>query len=110
MCNGDLVVPEGFLPNKFIGLEMFCDGKSLVFESKHLNLDRFTCNGNVNNIVFPKSFTCQDLNLSSCNDLQDVQNIQKVKSLNLPMSTVANMAKKLLKFNGPVRMNGWGPY
>lgn len=112
--DGDFIIPENFLPPSMdhLRIDRFNGSNTgnLVFKSKTISLKRCIIGGSIKSLILPKFFDCQDLDLSGCNDLQDVRNIQKVKSLNLPMSAVANMAKKLLKFNGPVRMNGWGPY
>jgi hypothetical protein len=107
----DLVIPENFLPKNFSRLEIYHYGKgSLIFKTKTLEIDKFSANGNMNNIEFPKIFKCNEANISQCEKISDIKNINLVKQVNFPISAGANIIRKYMKFPGEIKMNGFGPY
>lgn len=107
----DLIIPENFLPKEFTELTIYHYNEgAVIFKSRNLKLERFTANGDMARIEFPSIFKCDDLNLSSCNQLADVKNISAVKQANFPTSMGANLIKKYMKFKGQIKMNGFGPY
>lgn len=107
----DLVIPENFLPKNFSKLKIYHYGKgSLIFKSKTLELDKFSANGDITNIEFPTRFKCDDMNISGCDKISDIKNINLVKKVNFPISVGVNLIRKYMKFGGEIQMNGFGPY
>lgn len=107
----DLIIPADFLPKEFDTLTIRHLNKgAVIFKSRNLKLERFTVYGDVTSIEFPSIFKCDDLNLSSCDQLADVKNISMVKQANFPASMGANLIRKYTKCKGAIKMNGFGPY
>lgn len=107
----DLIIPADFLPKEISTLTIHHFNKgAVIFKSRNLKLERFTAYGEVTSIEFPSVFKCDDLNLSSCEQLVDVKNISAVKQANFPTSMGANLIRKYMKFKGEIKMNGFGPY
>lgn len=106
----DLVIPANFLPKEFTELTIYHYNGAVIFKSRNLKLERFTAYGDMKGIEFPSIFKCDDLNLSSCEQLVDVKNISAVKQANFPTSMGANLIRKYTKFKGGIKMNGFGPY
>lgn len=106
----DLIIPADFLPKEFTELTIYHYNGAVIFKSRNLKLERFTAYGDMKSIEFPSIFKCDDLNLSSCEQLVDVKNISAVKQVNFPTSMGANLIRKYTKFKGTIKMNGFGPY
>ena len=115
MNDGDVVIPEGFLPKSLDLLELgiYSDTKStLDFQTNILNTNNFVLSGPVARLILPKKFTCDELDVSSAERLADIQNINKskIKKVNFSTRFGANLIRKHLKFQGEIKMNGFGPY
>jgi hypothetical protein len=106
----DLIIPADFLPKELTDLTIYHYNGAVIFKSRNLKLERFTAYGDMKSIEFPSIFKCDDLNLSSCEQLVDVKNIGAVKQANFPTSMGANLIRKYTKFKGSIKMNGFGPY
>lgn len=106
----DFIIPANFLPKEFAALTIYHYKGAVIFKSRNLNLERFTAYGDMTSIEFPAIFKCDDLNISSCNQLVDVKNIGAVKQANFPTSMGANLIRKYTKFKGEMKMGGFGPY
>lgn len=106
----DLIIPADFLPKELTDLTIYHYNGAVIFKSRNLKLERFTAYGDMKSIEFPSIFKCDDLNLSSCEQLADVKNIGMVKQANFPSSMGANLIRKYTKFKGTIKMNGFGPY
>ena len=106
----DLIIPADFLPKELTDLTIYHYNGAVIFKSRNLKLERFTAYGDMKSIEFPSIFKCDDLNLSSCEQLVDVKNIGMVKQANFPTSMGANLIRKYIKFKGTIKMNGFGPY
>lgn len=115
MKNGDVVIPEGFLPDSLDRLELriFTDKEStLDLQTKTLNTENFVVSGAVTKLILPKKFTCGELDVSSAERLVDIENINtsKIKKVNFSNRFGANLIRKHLKIKGEIKLNGFGPY
>lgn len=113
--NGDIVIPEGFLPESLdrLDIRIISDSKStLDFQTNILNTTNFVLNGSATGLILPRKFTCNELDISSAGHIIDIKNINtsKIKKVNFPNKFGANLIRKYLKFQGEIRMNGFGPY
>jgi hypothetical protein len=113
--NGDVVIPEEFLPKSLDRLEIRIEAESestLDFQTNILNTTDFVLSGSVTGLILPKKFTCNELDISSAGHIIDIKNINtsKIKKVNFPNKFGANLIRKYLKFQGEIRMNGFGPY
>lgn len=106
----DLIIPADFLPKELTNLTIYHYNGAVIFKSRNLKLERFTAYGDMKSIEFPSIFKCDDLNLSTCEQLVDVKNISAVKQVNFPTFMGANLIRKYTKFKGTIKMNGFGPY
>ena len=112
--NGNIEIPDGFLPEMCHELEIFIrhpHAKKLEFKSKQIEIDRFVVTSSqLQTIILPKNSYIESMDLSGCEALEDIKNIQKVEKSNFPNSFGANLIRKYLKFQGELKMNGFGPY
>lgn len=112
--NGNIEIPDGFLPEMCHELEIYIrhpHAKKLEFKSKQIEVDRFAISSNqLQTIILPKTSYIEFMDLSGCETLGDIKNIQKVEKANFPSSLGANLIRKHLKFQGEVKINGFGPY
>lgn len=115
MKDGDVVIPEGFLPKSLDRLELhvFSNTEStLDLQTNTLNTKNFVLRGAVTRLILPKKFTCDELDVSSTERLIDIENINtsKIKKANFSNRFGANLIRKYLKFQGVIKLNGFGPY
>ena len=114
-CYGDIVIPENFLPkNKeiySIDIRTYqSEDATVKFEAKTIKATKCNISGDFINVVFPKDFKCGELNMSQCERLMNVENLTSVKIVNFPTAFGANLIRKMLKYKGEIKMNGFGPY
>lgn len=111
--NGDITIPDGFLPESLDDLEIgiFTEkpGK-LYFETDSLIASRFVMRGSASELILPKKFTCDEFNVTDAENLVDIKNMAKIKKANFPSKLGANLIRKYLKFPGEIKINGFGPY
>ena len=115
ITNKDVVIPEGFLPKSLDRLELriYSDTEStLDFQTNILNTTDFVLSGSVTRLILPKKFTCNELDVSSAERLIDIKNINtsKIKNANFSIKFGAKIIRKYFKFQGEIKMNGFGPY
>lgn len=115
MKDGDVVIPEGFLPKSLNRLELRVSSdveSTLDLQTNTLNTKNFVLSGAVTRLILPKKFTCDELDVSSTERLIDIENINtsKIKKANFPSKLGANLIRKHLKFRGEIKINGFGPY
>ena len=115
MNDGDAVIPEGFLPKSLDRLEVRLYSNTeptLDFQTNILNTNNFVLSGPVARLILPKKFTCNELDIASAEHLIDIKNINtsRIKNANFSTRFGANLIRKYLKFQGKLKMNGFGPY
>ena len=112
--NSNIEIPDGFLPEMCHSLDIFIrhpHAKKLEFKPKQIEIDRFVVTSSqLQTIILPKTSYVEYIDLSGCENLEDIKNIQKVEKANFPNSLGANLIRKYLKFQGELKMNGFGPY
>lgn len=111
--NGDVVIPDGFLPESLDELEIGVFPEkpcTLNLENDSLNVSKFIVRGSVSELTLPKKFVCDEFDISSAKNLVNIKNMSKIKKANFPNSLGANLIRKYLKFQGELKMNGFGPY
>ena len=111
--NRDVVIPDGFLPESIDDLEIDIypeKPSTLSFKTDSLTVSEFTLRGSVSELILPKKFVCDNFNVSSVGVLASIKNISKIKKANFSNEFGANLIRKHLKFQGEIRMNGFGPY
>lgn len=111
--NGNITIPDGFLPESLDDLEIgiFAEkpGK-LDFETYSLIVSRFVMRGSVSELILPKKFVCDEFDVTNAENLVDIKNMSKIKKANFPSKLGANLIRKQLKFRGEIKINGFGPY
>lgn len=111
--NGDVVIPDGFLPESLNELEigLYSEKPStLSFKTDSLTTSKFTLRGSVSELILPKKFVCDNFDVSEVGVLVSIKNISKIKKANFSNQLGANLIRKHLKFQGEIKMNGFGPY
>lgn len=111
--NGNITIPDGFLPESLDELEIGAFPEKpgvLNFENDSLNVSKFVVRGSVSELILPKKFVCDEFNASDVGDLVDIKNMSKIKKANFPSKLGANLIRKYLKFQGEIKINGFGPY
>jgi hypothetical protein len=66
--------------------------------------------GSLKEIVLPKGIKIKKLDLRSAPELENIENAEKVKQMDIPISTGCKFVRKAIKFPGKITMNGFGPY
>ena len=62
-------------------------------------------------VILSKKMTVSGkLNLSNCDKLENLENIQGVKYINIPNAYAAKLFRKTYNYKGDLSMNGFGPY
>ena len=62
-------------------------------------------------IILSKKMTIGGkLNLSNCDKLENLENIQGIKYINIPNAYAAKLFRKTYNYKGDLSMNGFGPY
>ena len=62
-------------------------------------------------VILSKKMTVSGkLNLTNCDELEKLENIQGVKYLNIPNAYAAKVFRKEYNYKGELSMNGFGPY
>lgn len=104
----DIIIPKNFIACKMDNFEINCfGGKKIIFEGNNLDAEHCTIRGSVTDVIFPKNFKCNDLNISECRALIKVENINHTKMINFPLIFCANLIKQSTKFKGELKINGF---
>ena len=62
-------------------------------------------------VILSKKMTVSGkLNLTNCDKLEKLENIQGVKYINIPNAYAAKLFRKIYNYKGDLCMNGFGPY
>lgn len=62
-------------------------------------------------VILSKKMTVSGkLNLTNCDQLEKLENIQGVKYINIPNAYAAKLFRKTYNYKGDLCMNGFGPY
>ena len=101
------------LPPVMGGFIIVCNKvETLVIDCPHLSsIDSMDVNSNsLKEIILPKGIKVKNMNLLSVPELENIENVEKVKLIDLSMSTGCRFARKSIKFPGKITVNGFGPY
>lgn len=112
-CEGDLVIPDGFLPDTMdeIGISNYHGSTAIKFETKSLDVKALKIGGKITKIELPKKLKCENFDVSQCKELRDVKNLSNgVAKANFPTEVAANLLRKHFGFRGELQVNGFGPY
>lgn len=112
-CEGDLVIPDGFLPDTVdeIDISNYHGSTTVKFETKSLDVETLKIGGKITKIELPKKLQCKYFDVSQCKELRDVKNLSNgVMKSNFPTEVAAVLIRKHFGFKGELRVNGFGPY
>lgn len=112
-CEGDLVIPDGFLPDVMHKLDIsnYHGSTTIKFETKSLDVEMLKIGGKITKVELPKKLQCKFLDVSQCNELRDVKNLSNgVVKANFPTEVAAALLRKHFGFKGELLVNGFGPY
>lgn len=112
-CEGDLVIPDGFLPDTMdeISISNYHGSTAVKFETKSLNVETLKIGGKITKVELPKKLQCKSLDVSQCKELRDVKNMSTgVVKANFPTEVAAILIRKHFGFKGGLLVNGFGPY
>jgi hypothetical protein len=101
------------LPPVMGGFIIACNKvEKLVIDCPHLSsIDSMDISSrSLKEIVLPKGIKIKKLDLRSAPELENIENAEKVKQMDIPMSTGCKFVRKAIKFPGKITMNGFGPY
>lgn len=112
-CEGDLVIPDGFLPDTMdeISISNYHGSTTIKFETKSLDVEALKIGGKITKVELPKKLQCKSLDVSQCKELRDVKNLSNgVVKANFPTDVAAALIRKHFGFKGGLLVNGFGPY
>lgn len=112
-CDGDIVIPDGFLPNTMheINISNYQGSTAVKFETKSLDVETLKIGGKITKIELPKKLKCEYFDVSQCKELRDVKNLSNgVMKANFPTDVAAILLRKHFGFRGELQINGFGPY
>jgi hypothetical protein len=101
------------LPPVMGGFIISCNKvKNLVIDCPHLSsIDSMEVESKtLKELTLPKGIKVKNLNVMSVPELENIENAEKVKLIELSMSTGCRFARKAIKFSGKITVNGFGPY
>lgn len=101
------------LPPVMGGFIIACNKvENLVIDCPHLSsIDSMEVESKtLKELTLPKGIKVKNLNVMSVPELENIENAEKVKLIELAMSTGCRFARKAIKFPGKITVNGFGPY
>ena len=101
------------LPPVMGGFIISCNKvENLVIDCPHLSsIDSMEVESkSLKEITLPKGIKVKNLNVMSVPELENIANVEKVKLIELSMSTGCRFARKSIKFSGKITVNGFGAY
>lgn len=102
-------IHEDLLPSSMRKFDINAGG--VEFDNKlKSSIDELTIS-HARSIILSKKMTVRGkLNLSNCDKLENLENIQGVKYINIPNAYAAKLFRKTYNYKGNLCMNGFGPY
>ena len=109
MTGDPLKIHKDLLPPTMKRLSINAGG--VEFDNKlKLDVNELTINRARTVILSKKMTVSGKLNLTNCDGLEKLENIQGVKCVNIPNAYAAKIFRKTYNYKGDLCMNGFGPY